>query len=81
MRTPTRYLLDQLAAAINAGDAPATFDAAQDLAELLATELGETRALEAAVALTRALALDAGHVVTVPPRIVVTLIPGLARCA
>lgn len=73
MRPPVLTLIHDLADAIALGDAELTFTRTAELAELLG--------LEGAVAVARALALDAGHVITVPPRLVVQLAPGLARCA
>ena len=73
MRPPILTLIHDLADAVALADAELTFYRTQDLAEVIG--------LEAAVAIARALAFDAAHVVTVPPRIVVTLMPGLAKCA
>lgn len=60
--------------AVNRGDAPATFDRTVALAELLGDEA-------AAVTLAWAFARDAGHDITAPPRLVMSIAPGLARCA
>lgn len=81
MHAPTRHLLAQLEAAVNAGDPERTFFACQELAARLAEFAGEAQGLEAAVAVAHALAFDAAHVVTAPPRLVVSLAPGLAHCA
>jgi hypothetical protein len=81
MHAPTRYLLADLEAAINVGNTEATFYACQELARYLGELAGEAQGLEAAVAVAQALAFDAAHVVTAPPRLVVQFAPGLARCA
>lgn len=60
--------------AITRGDAEGTFLRTLDLAVLLGDDA-------AAVAVARAFARDAGHVITAPPRLVVSIAPGLARCA
>jgi hypothetical protein len=65
------FLTAQLAAAVAAADAEATYDACLDLAERIG--------LEAAVALAREFARDEPRVVTWPPHVVTTLVPGFAN--
>lgn len=74
MQPSTLDAILELSDAITHGDAAATFRRAVELAEILGDQA-------AAVAIARALAREAGHVATAPPRLVVSIAPGLASCA
>lgn len=72
---------DCIFCAIVRGESPGSlFYPAEQTVETCA-DLAAVIGLEPAVALARALAVDTPTVVTVPPRLVVALEPGLARCA